>query len=141
LNQQVLDKKQQKNMATKRRSDETKTCSTSNKKNKNVLVSPRRLEAETWLSLPYPYHHYPIKYQIMQSSIQMQHSGIGTEPLVTFVGQNRLNQPIGGIVGLSEFPQVIQELYSLPNAPPLPNLNLQIHPQPHLGGRVRKEQP
>ncbi|OAO92176.1 hypothetical protein AXX17_AT5G44770 [Arabidopsis thaliana] len=28
-----------------------------------------------------------------------------------------------------------------PNAPPLPNLNLQIHPQPHLGGRVRKEQP
>ncbi|CAL9241650.1 unnamed protein product [Arabidopsis halleri] len=136
LNQQVLEEEVQKNMATKRRREETKTCSTSNKKNKNEVVSPRRLEAETWLSLPYPYDHYPIRYQIIQSSSQMQHSSIGTEPLVTFLGQNRLNQPIGGIVGLSEFPQVIEEHCSPPNVPPLPNLNLQTHPQPHLGGRV-----
>ncbi|KAG7532487.1 hypothetical protein ISN45_Aa08g001640, partial [Arabidopsis thaliana x Arabidopsis arenosa] len=141
LESSVLEEELQKNMATKRRREETKTCSTSNKKNKNEVVSPRRLEAETWLSLPYPYDHYPIRYQIIQRSSQMQHSSIGTEPLVTFLGQNRLNQPIGGIVGLSEFPQVIEEHCSPPNVPPLPNLNLQTHPQPHLGGRVRKEQP
>ncbi|VYS69475.1 unnamed protein product [Arabidopsis thaliana] len=42
-------------------------------------------------------------------------------------------------IGSSVFKFIFLE--SAPNAPPLPNLNLQIHPQPHLGGRVRKEQP
>ncbi|CAE6216134.1 unnamed protein product [Arabidopsis arenosa] len=93
LESSVLEEEVQKNMATKRTSEETKTCSTSNKKNKNEVV------------------------------------------------KTVLNQPIGGIVGLSEFPQVIEEHCSPPNVPPLPNLNLKTHPQPHLGGRVRKEQP